>query len=136
MGLCHLARTGRAQCRSPLVIPELMTLATLADVRKLLDHLPADHREKATWRYVADRLDEAARGLPLVDVTLPLRMVLRWGALLVGRNSDDRCRLLPAEHAALLRRLWGFKNLDFRMPAVRATENATIKSGLVGIDLR
>jgi hypothetical protein len=54
---------------SPLVIPERMTLPALADVRKLFDHQPADHREKATWRYVADRLDEAARGLSLVEVT-------------------------------------------------------------------
>jgi hypothetical protein len=29
----------------------------------LLGHLPADHREKATWR------DEAARGARMIDVT-------------------------------------------------------------------
>jgi hypothetical protein len=45
------------------------TLATLADVRTLLGHLPADHREKATWR------DEAAHGARMIDVTVPLRMV-------------------------------------------------------------
>jgi hypothetical protein len=28
----------------PLVVPKVMTLATLADVRELMRHLPADHR--------------------------------------------------------------------------------------------
>ena len=46
----------------PLVIPGFMTLATLSDVRTLLDHLPAGHVEKAIWHHVADRLDDAARG--------------------------------------------------------------------------
>jgi hypothetical protein len=57
-----------------------MTLTTLADVRTLLDHLPAGHREKATWRHVADRLDEAARGAPAVEVFALLRTVLAWKA--------------------------------------------------------
>ena len=45
-------------------------------MRKLLGHLPAAHREKATWRYVADRLDDAARGADVIDLVVPLRMVL------------------------------------------------------------
>jgi hypothetical protein len=49
---------------------------TLADVRSLLEHLPAAHRENATWRYVADRLDDAARGADVFDLVVPLRMVL------------------------------------------------------------
>jgi len=53
-----------------------MTLKTLADVRKLLDHLPAATRDKATWQYVGARLDEAARGADVLDVVVPLRMVL------------------------------------------------------------
>ena len=59
-----------------MVIPEVMTLKTLADVRKLLGHLPAAHREKSTWCYVADRLDDAARGADVIDLVVPLRMVL------------------------------------------------------------
>ena len=59
-----------------LVIPGLMTLATLADVRTLLDHLSAGRREKETWRYVATKLDEAARGAPVVEVFALLRTVL------------------------------------------------------------
>ena len=60
----------------PLVIPGLMTLATLADVRTLLDHLPASHREKEAWRYIADRLNEAAQGASVVEVFALLRTVL------------------------------------------------------------
>ena len=60
----------------PLVIPGFMTLATLGDVRMLLDHLPAGHLEKAIWHHVADRLDEAAGGAPVVEVFAPLRTVL------------------------------------------------------------
>ena len=60
----------------PLVIPGFMTLATLSDVRTLLDHLPAGHVEKAIWHHVADRLDDAARGASLVEVFALLRTVL------------------------------------------------------------
>jgi hypothetical protein len=60
----------------PLVIPKVMTLKTLADVRTLIEkHLPADRRDKPTWRYVAARLKEAPAGADTVDVAVPLRMV-------------------------------------------------------------
>jgi hypothetical protein len=70
------SRLVTASAPQPLVIPGLMTLATLADMRTLLDHLSAGHREKAIWRHVADRLDEAARGAPVVEVFALLRTVL------------------------------------------------------------
>jgi hypothetical protein len=60
----------------PLVIPELMTLKTLADVRTLLGHLPKDYRAKDTWQHVAKTLDEVARGHDPLDVSVALRMVL------------------------------------------------------------
>ena len=60
----------------PLVIPGLMTLTTLTDVRTLLDHVPAEHPEKENWRYVATKLDEAARGASVVKVFAVLRAVL------------------------------------------------------------
>jgi hypothetical protein len=45
-----------------------MTLTTLADVRELVErHLPAECRERETWRHVADRLHDAARGGNIVD---------------------------------------------------------------------
>lgn len=38
----------------PLKIPAVMTLRTLADVRDLVEkHLPAERRERDTWRHVA-----------------------------------------------------------------------------------
>jgi hypothetical protein len=60
----------------PFSIPRVMSLATLADVRKLLGHLPKEYRDKSTWRYIADRLNDAARGGELNDVVVPLGMVL------------------------------------------------------------
>ena len=60
----------------PLVIPGLMTLTTLADVRELMKHLPKGHRERSTWRHVAACLNEAAHGGDTIDVAVPLQMVL------------------------------------------------------------
>lgn len=48
----------------PLVILEVMTLETLADVRKLLGHLPKEVRAKETWQAVAEQL-EARRAAPI-----------------------------------------------------------------------
>jgi hypothetical protein len=62
----------------PLAIPGVMEIKTLADVRELMRHLPKETRDKATWRYVADRLDEAARGADVVDVAMALRLVLEF----------------------------------------------------------
>jgi hypothetical protein len=60
-----------------LVIPKIITLKTLADVRGLIErHLPQHFRAKPTWRYVAARLEEAARGGDTMDVAVPLRLVL------------------------------------------------------------
>jgi hypothetical protein len=60
----------------PLVIPEVMTLKTLADVRELMRHLPEDRRERPTWRHVASQLDKAAAGTDPADFVVALRMVL------------------------------------------------------------
>ena len=59
-----------------LVIPDLVVLRTLADVRTLLAYLPVEHREKENWRYVATKLNEAARGASVVEVFALLRTVL------------------------------------------------------------
>jgi hypothetical protein len=61
----------------PLTILGVTTLRTLADVRDLIErHLPVAHRDKGTWRYVAARLDEAARGGDVVHVVVPLKLAL------------------------------------------------------------
>jgi len=36
----------------PIKIPQVMTLKTLADVRKLLGHIPKEQRELSTWQHV------------------------------------------------------------------------------------
>jgi hypothetical protein len=59
-----------------IVIPKVMTLNTLADVRTLMGHLPAETREKSTWLQVAKCLDEAARGPDTVNVYTVLQMVM------------------------------------------------------------
>jgi hypothetical protein len=61
----------------PLVIPGLMTMTTLADVRKLMKHLPAEHQDKPAWRYVGEQLDQAAAGVVEVsNFVIVLRMLL------------------------------------------------------------
>jgi len=60
----------------PLVIPTVMTLKTLDDVRKLMCHLPAATLVKPTWQHVAKCLDEAARGTGPVHIAVALQIVL------------------------------------------------------------
>jgi hypothetical protein len=61
----------------PLVIPKVMTLTTLDDVRSLIaKHLPAHHQNKQPLRHVAAELDKAATGGDAADVSLALRMAL------------------------------------------------------------
>jgi hypothetical protein len=61
----------------PIVIPDLMTLRTLADVRVLLSHLPKEYRTKETWRHVAKTLDDAAGGrINPIEVAVALKVVL------------------------------------------------------------
>ena len=61
----------------PLVIPKVMTLGILDDVRSLIEkHLPAHFRDKATWQHVAAELDKAAAGGDAADVAVTLRIAL------------------------------------------------------------
>ena len=62
----------------PLKIPTVMMLKTLADVRELIArHLPAECRERDTWRHVSDRPAEAARGGDINEAVIALRLVLQ-----------------------------------------------------------
>jgi hypothetical protein len=60
----------------PLVIPKVMTLKTLADVRTLMRHLPEDRRAMSTWRYVEAQLADAASGADVAGAAIALRLVL------------------------------------------------------------
>jgi hypothetical protein len=53
-----------------------MTLRTLADVRKLIERFPEDHRERRAWQHVAAELDKAATGADPRDVAVALRLAL------------------------------------------------------------
>jgi hypothetical protein len=50
-------------------------------------HLPKEYRDRETWRYVATKLDEAARGASMIDLTVPLRRVCQWMASRAGGNE-------------------------------------------------
>jgi hypothetical protein len=59
-----------------LTIPNVMKLRTLDDVRRLMRHLPADRRQRSTWRHVDAQLEQAAAGADTINVSIALRMVL------------------------------------------------------------
>jgi hypothetical protein len=63
----------------PIVIPEVMKLATLDDVRVLLQkHLPAEYRGKFAWRQLAAMLRHAAGGkTDCAELATALRLVLK-----------------------------------------------------------
>jgi hypothetical protein len=56
--------------------PQVMTLRTLADVRELMRHLPAEHRNSRIWRYVAGQVERAAGGGDVGDAATALRIAL------------------------------------------------------------
>lgn len=60
----------------PLVIPGIMTLTTLADVRKLIELMPKEFRKRLTWQHVVAELNKATRGGDPIDLAVALRLVL------------------------------------------------------------
>ena len=63
----------------PIVIPQVMKLATLDDVRRLVDkHLPAEYRSKFAWRKLAALLRRAAQGKDdAAEVSTALQIILK-----------------------------------------------------------
>ncbi len=59
-----------------LVIPKVMTLRTLGDVRELMRHLPKEHRARQTWRHVAAELEKATAGADVIGLVIALRLAL------------------------------------------------------------
>ena len=87
----------------PVIIPKVLTLTTLADVRMLLEmRLPPEHRDRSTWLHVKNLLHGAARGQDEPDdVEIALRMVLS----MEGAESAAAVRLSSGREFA--RRAFG-----------------------------
>ena len=71
-----------------LVIPGPMTLATLADVRTLLGHLPVEHREQENWRYVATKPMRPRAAHRWLKYSRCCGPCWRWMGFRTDRNSD------------------------------------------------
>jgi hypothetical protein len=60
-----------------LIIPDVMTLTTLADVRVFVtQRLPKPYRDRPHWLAVARDLDAAARGGDAAEAALAVRIAL------------------------------------------------------------
>jgi hypothetical protein len=53
-----------------------MDLVTLADVRKLIRHVPKERRKNLHWRHIAAELTAAAQGAEPTRLSVALRLVL------------------------------------------------------------
>ena len=72
----------------PLVIPTVLQLTTLADVRALIERqLPSDRHDVPAWRYVRKKLDEAARGGKAMDLAVALQIALHSKASNASRSD-------------------------------------------------
>lgn len=60
----------------PIKIPHVMTLKTLADVRRLIGHIPRERRELSTWQHVEATLQACVAGEDTVNISVALRLVL------------------------------------------------------------
>jgi hypothetical protein len=62
---------------SIFLIPQVMTLKTLADVRKLLGQIPKERRQLSTWQHVEQTLQECAAGDDTENISVALQIVLQ-----------------------------------------------------------
>ena len=55
----------------------MVTLKTLADMRKLLGHIPKERRALSTWQHVEKTLQECAAGDDPENISVALQIVLQ-----------------------------------------------------------
>lgn len=60
----------------PIIIPEVMTLKTLTDVRKLISHIPEGRRASPYWQHVEATLQACAAGDNTVNISVALKLAL------------------------------------------------------------
>ena len=61
----------------PITIPDVVTLKTLADVRKLLGHIPKERRQLSTWQHVEKTLQACGGGDDPANISVALQLVLQ-----------------------------------------------------------
>jgi hypothetical protein len=61
----------------PVTILQVMTLKTLADVRKLLGHIPTERRQLSTWQHVETTLQACAARDEAENISVALQIVLQ-----------------------------------------------------------
>jgi hypothetical protein len=82
-----------------------MTLKTLADVRKLLVHIPKERRELSTWQHVQTTLQECAVGEDPVNISVAPRERVPYNSPKgAGRNARWVDRALRCEVEIIRRR--------------------------------
>jgi hypothetical protein len=81
----------------PITIPQVMTLTTLADVRKLLGHIPKERRQLSTWQHVEATLQACAAGNDPVNISVALQNRAAGPArALSGLSQSPGCWLTMA----------------------------------------
>ena len=61
----------------PITIPDVITIKTLNDVRKLLGHIPKERRQLSTWQHVEATLQACAAGDDPANISITLQLVLQ-----------------------------------------------------------
>jgi hypothetical protein len=62
---------------APITIRQVMTLKTLADVRKLISYIPKERRQLSTWQHVEATLQACAAGDDPENISVALQLALQ-----------------------------------------------------------
>jgi len=76
----------------PITIPQVMTLKTLGDVRKLIGHIPKDRRALSSWQHVEATLQACAAGDDPENISVALQIVLQAERVPYAVSPDRKGR--------------------------------------------